>query len=196
MCKFFRIAQLENLGNVRQMPSSGVLFLLKLPAQAKTLTLNLLKFNPERRPSAETALQDVFLEKFYLQACQSQAAESECAMAASDYRAMTPDFLQDCWLARARLMWARLAAEDQIHAMIVQRRKLQQELLSWFPDFASVLGPWPRKEEASITARRGRQSLRRVSSRFSDASVSSFREGPQVPWSHESGAAAPPSTPK
>ena len=52
-------------------------------------------------------------------------------------------------------MWARLAAEDQIHAMIVQRRKLQQELLSWFPDFASVLGPWPRKEEASITARAG-----------------------------------------
>ncbi|CAE6941485.1 mapk15 [Symbiodinium sp. CCMP2592] len=62
-----RLCLLENLGNVRQMPSSGVLFLLKLPAQAKTLTLNLLKFNPERRPSAETALQDVFLEKFYLQ---------------------------------------------------------------------------------------------------------------------------------
>jgi len=150
---------LENLGNVRQMPSSGVLFLLKLPAQAKTLTLNLLKFNPERRPSAETALQDVFLEKFYL-----QEAEPLCdkmirmpisditKLKASDYR-------------------------DQIHAMIVQRRKLQQE-------------------EASITARRGRQSLRRASSRFSDASVSSFREGPQVPWSHESGAAAPPSTPK
>lgn len=150
---------LENLGNVRQMPSSGVLFLLKLPAQAKTLTLNLLKFNPERRPSAETALQDVFLEKFYL-----QEAEPLCdkmirmpisditKLKASDYR-------------------------DQIHAMIVQRRKLQQE-------------------EASITARRGRQSLRRASSRFSDASASSFREGPQVPWSHESGAAAPPSTPK
>ncbi|CAE7610389.1 erkB [Symbiodinium pilosum] len=59
---------LENLGNVRQMPSSGVLFLLKLPAQAKTLTLNLLKFNPDRRPSAEIALQDIFLEKFYGQA--------------------------------------------------------------------------------------------------------------------------------
>lgn len=52
-------SMLESLGNVRQMPSSGVLFLLKLPQLAKTLTLNLLKFNPEKRPSAELALQDV-----------------------------------------------------------------------------------------------------------------------------------------
>lgn len=59
---------LENFGSVRdQMPPSGVLCLLKLPQQAKSLTLNLLKFNPERRPSAEVALQDVFLEKFFLQ---------------------------------------------------------------------------------------------------------------------------------
>mmetsp|Transcript_1151 Transcript_1151/g.2544 ORF Transcript_1151/g.2544 Transcript_1151/m.2544 type:complete len:138 (+) Transcript_1151:122-535(+) len=52
-------SMLENFGSVRdQMPPSGVLCLLKLPQQAKSLTLNLLKFNPERRPSAEVALQE------------------------------------------------------------------------------------------------------------------------------------------
>ncbi|CAJ1381762.1 unnamed protein product [Effrenium voratum] len=153
-------SMLENLGNVRQMPSSGVLFLLKLPQQAKTLTLNLLKFNPERRPSAELALQDIFLEKFFL-----QEAEPVCdkvirmpiadvtKLKASDYR-------------------------DQIFTMIGQRRRMAQE------------------EAATLARRGGRQSLRRSSSRYSDASTTSVREGPQLPWSHEGGAAAPPSSPK
>lgn len=102
---------LENFGSVRdQMPPSGVLCLLKLPQQAKSLTLNLLKFNPERRPSAEVALQDVFLEKFFL-----QEAEPVCdkvirmpiadmtKLKASDYRAVGlvrqlqgPDIHHDC----------------------------------------------------------------------------------------------------
>ncbi|CAK9112318.1 Extracellular signal-regulated kinase 2 (ERK2) (Defective in aggregation protein C) (MAP kinase 2) [Durusdinium trenchii] len=152
-------SMLESLGNVRQMPSSGVLFLLKLPQLAKTLTLNLLKFNPEKRPSAELALQDVFLEKFFL-----QEAEPLCdkvirmpiadmtKLKASDYR-------------------------DQIYTMIAQRRKMAQE-------------------EAAVLARRGRHSLRRQSSRYSEASTSSVRDPAPLFWNHEGGAAAPPSTPK
>lgn len=58
---------LEQLGNVRQLPSSGILFLLKAPAEARALCLAYLKFNPLKRPSAEVSLEDPFVEKFHLQ---------------------------------------------------------------------------------------------------------------------------------
>lgn len=58
---------IDSLGKVRQVPSSGVLFLLRAPEAAKTLILSMLKFNPEKRPLAEAALEDAFVEKFHLQ---------------------------------------------------------------------------------------------------------------------------------
>jgi len=58
---------LDSLGKVRQVPSSGVLFLLRAPEAAKVMILSLLKFNPEKRPSAEACLEDSFVEKFHLQ---------------------------------------------------------------------------------------------------------------------------------
>lgn len=58
---------LESLGSVRQLPSTGILFLLKGPETAKDLALRCLSFNPEKRPSAEDALADPFVEKFHLQ---------------------------------------------------------------------------------------------------------------------------------
>lgn len=64
---------LESLGNVRQIPSTGILFLLKAPEKAKDLCLKFLNFNPEKRPTAEEALKDEFVEKFY-----HQEAEPVC----------------------------------------------------------------------------------------------------------------------
>lgn len=43
------------------------LFLLRATPEANLLTLSLLKFNPERRPSAEKALEHPFVEKFHMQ---------------------------------------------------------------------------------------------------------------------------------
>eukprot|EP00404_Azadinium_spinosum_P021251 CAMPEP_0180616700 /NCGR_PEP_ID=MMETSP1037_2-20121125/32622_1 /TAXON_ID=632150 /ORGANISM="Azadinium spinosum, Strain 3D9" /LENGTH=403 /DNA_ID=CAMNT_0022636561 /DNA_START=35 /DNA_END=1243 /DNA_ORIENTATION=- len=100
---------IDSLGHIRQMPSTGVLFLLKAPPDAKNLALNMLKFNPERRPSAELALEDPYVEKFHL-----QEAEPTC----------------DKIIRMPIADTAKLKAGDyraQIYALIAQRRKMQRE---------------------------------------------------------------------
>lgn len=100
---------IDSLGKVRKVPSSGVLFLLKAPEAAKTLILSLLKFNPDKRPSAETCLEDSFVEKFHL-----QEAEPTC------------DKVIRMPIADA----AKLKAADyrnHIYTLIAQRRKIALE---------------------------------------------------------------------
>uniref|UniRef100_A0A7S4UCQ5 Mitogen-activated protein kinase n=1 Tax=Alexandrium monilatum TaxID=311494 RepID=A0A7S4UCQ5_9DINO len=100
---------IDSLGKVRQVPSSGVLFLLRAPEAAKVLTLSLLRFNPEKRPTAETCLEDPFVEKFHL-----QEAEPTC------------DKVIRMPIADA----SKLKAADyrsHIYAMISQRRKMAME---------------------------------------------------------------------
>mmetsp|Transcript_77548 Transcript_77548/g.201723 ORF Transcript_77548/g.201723 Transcript_77548/m.201723 type:complete len:413 (-) Transcript_77548:50-1288(-) len=100
---------LDSLGNIRQVPSSGVLFLLKAPPDAKALSLAMLRFNPEKRPSADVALEDPFVEKFHLQEAEPSCdkvirmpIQDTTKMKAADYRA-------------------------QIYSLIAQRKRMAKE---------------------------------------------------------------------
>uniref|UniRef100_A0A7S0A8V6 Protein kinase domain-containing protein n=1 Tax=Pyrodinium bahamense TaxID=73915 RepID=A0A7S0A8V6_9DINO len=102
-------SMIDSLGKVRQIPSSSVLFLLKAPEAAKTLILSMLKFNPEKRPSAEAALEDRFVEKFH-----NQEAEPTC----------------DKVIRMPIADTAKLKAVDyrnHIYSLITQRRKMAME---------------------------------------------------------------------
>jgi len=152
---------LESVSHKTKIPSAGVLFLLKATPEAKALILSMLKFNPNRRPCAEKALEDPFVEKFHL-----QEAEPTCdkvirmpiadnnKLKAADYRA-------------------------QIYALIAQRKKLAKEN-------AEFMSP---RESRKTT--RGDRSERRCSKDerkgSKDSSANSMAEGAQMPWSHEVG---------
>jgi len=58
---------LSQLSPTRTIPSTSVLFLLKAPPKCKNFILNHLKFSPDKRPTAEMALEEPFVEKFHLQ---------------------------------------------------------------------------------------------------------------------------------
>lgn len=100
---------LESMANVRQMPTANILFLLKATPEAKALALATLKFNPDKRPTAEQALEDKFVEKFH-----HQEAEPIC----------------DKVIRMPIADWTKMKAADyrsQIYALIAQRRKIQKE---------------------------------------------------------------------
>merc|ERR1719491_2113823 len=84
---------MEQLGNIKQIPSAGVLFLLKAPPAARRLMLACLRFSPDKRPSAETCLEDPFVEKFHLQEAEPTCDKvirkpiaDDNKMKAADYR--------------------------------------------------------------------------------------------------------------
>eukprot|EP00931_Biecheleriopsis_adriatica_P008988 TRINITY_DN110108_c0_g1_i1.p1 TRINITY_DN110108_c0_g1~~TRINITY_DN110108_c0_g1_i1.p1 ORF type:complete len:437 (+),score=99.99 TRINITY_DN110108_c0_g1_i1:90-1400(+) len=158
---------LEALGGVRQLPSSGILFLLKLPEQAKQLTLSLLKFNPEKRPSAETALQDAFVEKFHLQEAEPLCDKMIRMPIADGTKLKAADY------------------REHIYMLIAYRRKLAQEE-------AAITG----RTRAALGYVDQQNGLSRQNSTSNDRANSGVPEGPQLPWNHDGGAAAPPSTPK
>mmetsp|Transcript_13275 Transcript_13275/g.30211 ORF Transcript_13275/g.30211 Transcript_13275/m.30211 type:complete len:412 (-) Transcript_13275:134-1369(-) len=156
MASSYARSMIDSLGKVRQMPSSGVLFLLKAPAAAKELILSMMKFNPEKRPSAEKALEDTYVEKFHLQEAEPTCDKvirmpiaDNAKMKAGDYR-------------------------NQIYALIAQRRKM-----------AAEEGRTPGE-------------IRRASRASSGSAAAVARECHSSPmsWSHEGGAAAPPTTPR
>jgi len=60
-------SMMESVGNIRQLPSASILFLVKAPPAARRLILTCLRFNPDKRPTAEQCLEDPFVEKFHLQ---------------------------------------------------------------------------------------------------------------------------------
>jgi len=150
---------LESLGNVSRMPTASLLFLSRAPEHARTLTSSCLRFSPEKRPTAEGALDHPFVEKF-----RGQEAEPTCdkiirmpipdttKMRASDYR-------------------------TQIYTLIQHRRN-------------SGLGlPLSPGRGAGSKSPRGR----RLSNRGKDEQA--MEVGPEMPWCHEGGADAPPTTP-
>jgi len=174
----FAKQMLDSLGNVKKLSSTGILFLVRAPPAARKLILALLKFNPETRLRAEVALEDPFVEKFYRQ-------EAECTcdkvirmpiadttkMKASDYR-------------------------NHIYGLIAQRKKMAME------DHASEEST---RTGSKVTKQRSTASLRGVSARKltirnSRSSLGSGRETARsptpLPWSHEGGAVAPPTTPR
>lgn len=117
---------LGQVGNVRQMPSSGVLFLLKATVEARALILAFLKFNPEKRPSAENGLKDKFVEKFYL-----QEAEPTC----------------DKIIRMPIMDSTRVKADDYraaIYSLIAQRKRMAKEdaIIMADPSLENVQAPW------------------------------------------------------
>eukprot|EP00933_Yihiella_yeosuensis_P034871 TRINITY_DN28372_c0_g1_i1.p1 TRINITY_DN28372_c0_g1~~TRINITY_DN28372_c0_g1_i1.p1 ORF type:complete len:217 (-),score=39.13 TRINITY_DN28372_c0_g1_i1:278-853(-) len=163
----FASQMLGSLNGIRQLPATSFLFMLKIPAEAKPLTLSLLNFNPDKRPSAELALANAFLDKFY-----HQEAEPLCdkvirlpiadgtKMKVNDYRA-------------------------QIFELIHQRKKQAQE--------EANLNSGRQWESSPASSGRGNLRDRAPSSPPSPGLGNAMDASP---WSHQGGASAPPSTPK
>ena len=96
---------------------------------------------------------------------------------------MAPDCLD--WRVGGSLeidVGPRLAAEDQIHAMIVQRRKLQQELLAWFLVFSCLLHGLGRRRRALRLVRDRGSSRRCLPNTQPEPDAGFFLR----PWSTES----------
>lgn len=160
---------LESIGRP-SLPTTSVLFLAKAPTPAKDLIVKLLKFNPEKRLSAEAALEDRFVQRFH-----RQEAEPTCdkiiRMPIADTTKMKAADYRECIgkLIRRR---ERMAKEEmELSARVEVKSSASQ-------------GPVARSSTPSP----------RVAPYFSDAS--SDHVPMQTPWQHEGGAAAPPTTPR
>lgn len=168
---------LESLGSTRQIPSSGIVFLLKATPSAKDLVLRFLSFNPEKRPSAEEALGEAFVEKFHLQ-------ESEP--------------LCDKIIRMPIADKTKLKARDyqmQIYSLIAQRRRAAREeeqfrRSSGRPE-TGRMGP-SRTHFSGMSRIPSQTSLRSDEETEAPYSMACQPQG----WSHEGGAAAPPTTPR
>jgi len=164
---------LESLGNVRQMPSTGILFLLKGSETAKDLALRCMSFNPEKRPSAEDALGDPYVEKFHL-----QEAEPLC------------DKIIRMPIADTTKMKAR-DYQNQIYAIISQRRQQAKE--------DSLMNNRHNKRDPRLSGRAAKNpssASARSSSRDEMDEKSVCMASPPQGWNHEGGATAPPCTPR
>jgi len=162
----FARSMLDALANVRQLPSASVVFLIQAPVEARKLILRMLKFHPEKRPNAEVALESPFVEKFL-----HQEAEPVCDKV---IRMPIPDT-------------SKMKAADyrsHIYQLISQRQQ-------------------NAKMEADISASSSsrKASLKGISwsgrcRGAAEEAHASEPAGPEVPWTHDGGVTAPPTTPR
>eukprot|EP00928_Gymnodinium_smaydae_P061899 TRINITY_DN4586_c0_g1_i1.p1 TRINITY_DN4586_c0_g1~~TRINITY_DN4586_c0_g1_i1.p1 ORF type:complete len:449 (+),score=91.74 TRINITY_DN4586_c0_g1_i1:184-1530(+) len=175
---------LDTMGPVRAIPSTGVLFLVKAPQVARDFMFSLLRFNPEKRLSAEQALEETFVEKFHLQEPEPSCDKiirmpiaDGTKMKAADYR-------------------------NQIYALITQRwRKAREEEdrpggFSGVPSGSPLASP-RRQSSASPRRNNARKGSKQASDlAFMEEQLSRRGESaPLLPWTHEGGAEAPPTSP-
>lgn len=147
-------SMMESLGSIKQLPSASIMFLVKADPKARRLMLTLLRFNPDKRPSAETCLEDAFVEKFHLQEAEPTCDKVIRMPIADDNKMKAADY------------------RSHIYQQIANRR--QQVKLD---DIASSRG------SAKEDKRKG-------------SKTSVAPEPPiDLPWVHEGGAQAPPTTP-
>lgn len=160
--------------STRQMPSTGVLFLMKAPAEAKSLILKCLKFNPDKRPSAEMTLEDPFVQKFYRQEAEPTCDKvirmpipDDSKMKATDYR-------------------------NQIYNLIALRKQMARDEAGG-PQSRSSSKETPKSPRMTgrKTSPRTSRSTRRSNNQTTDRDAVAW-----VPWTLEGGAAAPPTTPR
>lgn len=167
---------LDALGPVRQLPPTNVLFLLRSPPAARALILACLSFNPKKRPTAEKALGDQYVEKFH-----HQEAEPTC-----DRIIRMP--IMDSQKARAA------DYRSQIYSLIEMKRRIAKEdTVNGSPRSASPRSPG-RSSKVGPSPRRSTSSPR--VSRERSGSARSGGGGGEPPWAHVCGSAAPPTTPR
>jgi len=140
----------------------------------------MLKFNPDKRMSAEAGLGDAFVEKFHL-----QEPEPSCDKI---LRMPIPDN-------------TKLKAADyrnQIYSLIKLRQKQAKEE-EGLHDSDSPRTSSPRKGSKAASRKASKESLSsggggaRISERHSAGSVAG--NAPSRPWMHTGGEEAPPTTP-
>jgi len=190
---------------VKKVPNTSINFLVRAPVAARKLLLALLKFNPEARPRAEAALEDPYVEKFHLQEAESTCDKVIRMPIADTTKMKVADY------------------RNQIYSMITQRKKMamedhaiecgeartgskQSNMGSKQSSMFRSTGMMRNSKSTLGSARSpgfGRRSLSSSRLRSSRSTLGSARESarsvrspPPVPWTHEGGSVAPPTTPR